>query len=166
LEGPGMGRCRGIDRPKHGLREPGLCLASTVTRSVFVVLKCAVMVEVPVFGCHFVEGGLLDGGMRSSQPGECRDGLGEEHDQHQGIRRHNPQQSAIEEQTLVRRPGHRSPIILYQLQNFEEHPLRQVPYARYKRPIVRAAPAQSPAPSAVEKRGGCIWSSCEDARAA
>ncbi len=120
-----MSRGRGIDRPKHGLRDPGLCLASTTTRSVFVVLKCAVMVVVPVLGCHFVEGGLLDGGVRSSQPGECRDGLGEDHDQHQGIRRHNPQRSAIEEQTLVRRPSHRSPIILYQSQTFQERPLHR-----------------------------------------
>ena len=104
-----MRRGRGIDRPKHGLREQGLCLANPATRSVFVVLKCAVMVVVSVLGCQFVEGGLLDGGVCSSQPGECRDGLGEDHDQPQGIRRHNPQRSVIEEQTLVRRPNHRSP---------------------------------------------------------
>jgi hypothetical protein len=61
-----MSHGRGIDGPKYGLRELGACLASTAPSSVFMVLKCAVMVVVPTLGCHFVEGGLLDGGMISS----------------------------------------------------------------------------------------------------
>jgi hypothetical protein len=57
---------RGIDRPECGPRELGIRLASTVTRSVFMVLKCAVMVVMPMLDSLVVEGGLLDGGMYSS----------------------------------------------------------------------------------------------------
>ena len=80
MERPCIGSSRGIDWPKHGLRELGVCLASTTTRSVFMVLKRAVMAVMPMLGCLFVEGSLLDGGMRSSLPSDGRDGLGEDHD--------------------------------------------------------------------------------------
>jgi hypothetical protein len=113
LERPCIGRGRGIDRPECGPRELGVCLlVSTATRSVFMVLECAVMVVMRMLDCLFMEGGLLDGGMRSPQPGQGRDWLGEDHDHDQGTRRHNPQQSAIEELTLMRRPSHQPRTIL------------------------------------------------------
>ena len=56
---------RGIDWPQCGLRELGVRGVSTTTRSVFMVLKCSVMVMMRMLDCLFVEGGLLDGGMCS-----------------------------------------------------------------------------------------------------
>ena len=57
---------RGIDWPQRGLRELGVRGASTTTRSVFMVLKCSVMVVMRMLDGLFVEGGLLDGGMCST----------------------------------------------------------------------------------------------------
>ena len=56
---------RGIDRPERGPRDLGIRLASTATRLVIMVLRSAVMVVMLMFGGLFVEGGLLDGSMRS-----------------------------------------------------------------------------------------------------
>jgi hypothetical protein len=56
---------RGIDRPECGPRELDIRFASIATRSVIMVLRCAVMVVMPMLGGLFVEGGLLDGGMYS-----------------------------------------------------------------------------------------------------
>ena len=56
---------RGIDRPERGPRDLGIRLASTATRLVIMVLRSAVMVVMFMFGGLFVEGGLLDGSMRS-----------------------------------------------------------------------------------------------------
>jgi hypothetical protein len=124
LKRPHIGRGRGIDRPECGSRELGVCLlVGTVTRSVFVVLECAVMMVMCMLDGLFVEGGLLDGSMRSPQPGEGRNWLGEDHDQHQGTRRHNPRQSAIEEQMLVKRPSYQPRTILRYSPNFRAHAL-------------------------------------------
>ena len=123
MEGSRIGRGRGIDRPERGPRELGVCLDSTATRAVFMVLECAVMAVMSMLDSLFVEGGLLDGSMRSPQPGQGRDWLGEDHDQDQHIRRHNPQKSAIEALTLMRRPSHQPRTILSYSPNFREHPL-------------------------------------------
>jgi hypothetical protein len=124
LERRCVGHGRGIDRPERGPRALGVCLLiSTATRSVLMVLECAVMVVMRMLDGLFMEGGLLDGSMCSPQPGQGRDWLGEDHDQHQDTRRHNPQQSAIEEQILVRRPSYQPQTILRYSSTFRAHAL-------------------------------------------
>ena len=56
---------RGKDRPEHGPRELGLSLGDAATRLVFMVGRCAVVVVMPMLDGLFVEGSLLDSGVRS-----------------------------------------------------------------------------------------------------
>ena len=55
-----------INQPERGPGDLGIRLASTATRLMIMVLRCTVMVVMPMLDGLFVEGGLLDGGMRSS----------------------------------------------------------------------------------------------------
>jgi hypothetical protein len=75
--------CRGGKlRPGRGSREVDTQFAATAhTRSVFVVPGRCVMVVCPVLDGRLVEGGLLQGGVHTSQPSERRNGLGDDHDQ-------------------------------------------------------------------------------------
>ncbi len=66
VAGSRMSRGRGKDQPQRGPGELGIRLASTATRSVIMVLRCGVMVEMPVLHSLLVEGDLLDGGMYSA----------------------------------------------------------------------------------------------------
>jgi hypothetical protein len=56
---------RGVDRPERGPRELDIRFVRTATRLVIMVLEYAVMVVMSMLDGLFVEGGLLDGGMRS-----------------------------------------------------------------------------------------------------
>ncbi len=65
MERSHIGCRRGKDRPGHGPRELDIRLARAVTGSVSMVLECAVMVVMPMLDGLFMNGGLLESGMRS-----------------------------------------------------------------------------------------------------
>lgn len=90
-----MRRGGGELRPGHILREPGALLIVPLPRAVFVVPGWPVMMVVPVLNGRFVEDGLLEGRVRATQPGEGRNGLGEDHDQRQDVRGRRPQRPGI-----------------------------------------------------------------------
>ena len=73
--------CRGGElRPEYGSGEVYLCLVVSVLGLVFVVLQCAVMVVVPVRDGRFMKGGLLQGGVCPTEPGQRRNGLGDDNE--------------------------------------------------------------------------------------
>jgi hypothetical protein len=63
------------------------------------------MTVVPEIDGRFVEDGLLQGYMRPTQPGERRNGLGEDYDQRQDLRRRYPQRLGIEGKKLMGWPS-------------------------------------------------------------
>ena len=96
----GLGERRG--RGEVGFsRSPGELGTRLVTGLAFVTLQCAVMVMMSPFDSHFVRGGLLQGRVSSTQPGEGSDGLGEDNEQRQDGRGHSPGRSPIQRETLM-----------------------------------------------------------------
>ena len=91
------------------LRQSSVRLTVPVAGLVFVVsgcaARCAVMTVVPEIDGRFVEDGLLQGCMRPTQPGEGRNGLGEDYDQRQDVRGRYPQWPGIEEKELMGWPS-------------------------------------------------------------
>jgi hypothetical protein len=63
------------------------------------------VVGVPVLDGRLVEGGLLRGGVRPTEPRQGRDGLRDDHEQRQDARGHRPQPSGIEERADMEGPS-------------------------------------------------------------
>ena len=72
---------------------------------VLVVLQCAVMVIVPVGDGRFMKGGLLQGGVHPTEPGQRRNGLRDDNEQRQHVRGHSPQRSGIGQGVHMERPS-------------------------------------------------------------
>jgi hypothetical protein len=105
-----MGRGRDELGPGRDLRrQSGVRLTLPVAGLMFVVpgytAGCAVMMVFPILDGRFVEDGLLQGGMHPIQPGEGRNGLGEDYDQRQDVRGRRPQRPGIGEQDLMGWPS-------------------------------------------------------------
>ncbi|HET9966358.1 MAG TPA: hypothetical protein VFQ10_13265 [Rubrobacter sp.] len=74
--------CRGGElRPEYGSGEVDIRLVVSVLGLVFVVLQCAVMVVVPVGDGRLMKGGLLQGGVHPTEPGQRCNGLRDDNDQ-------------------------------------------------------------------------------------
>ena len=74
--------CRGGElRPEYGSGEVDIRLVVSVLGLVLVVLQCAVMVIVPVGDGRFMKGGLLQGGVHPTEPGQRCNGLRDDNDQ-------------------------------------------------------------------------------------
>lgn len=74
--------CRGGElRPEYGSGEVDIRLVVSVLGLVFVVLRCAVMVVVPVGDGRLMKGGLLQGGVHPTEPGQRCNGLRDDNDQ-------------------------------------------------------------------------------------
>ena len=77
-----------------------------------VVPRRPVMARVPVLDCRFVEGGLLRGGVRPTEPRKRRDGWRDDHEQRQDARGGCTQPSGTEERADMEEPGYQPrPII-------------------------------------------------------
>ncbi len=100
-----MRRGGGELRTHSDLRQSGVRLAVPVAGLLFVVPGCAVMMVVPEIDGRFVEDGLLQGRMRPTQPGEGRNGLGEDYDQRKDVRGRCPQWPGIDEKQLMGWPS-------------------------------------------------------------
>jgi hypothetical protein len=99
-------RCRGGElRPEYGSGEVDIRLVVSVLGLVLVVLQCAVMVIVPVGDGCLVEGGLLQGGVHPTEPGQRRNGLRDDKEQCKHVRGHSPQRSGIDEHVDMERPS-------------------------------------------------------------
>ena len=68
-------------RPDYGSGEVDIRVVVSVLGLVLVVLQCAVMVIVPVGDGRLVEGGLLQGGVRPTEPSQRRNGLRDDNEQ-------------------------------------------------------------------------------------
>jgi hypothetical protein len=68
---------RGELRPEYGSGEVDIRLFV----SVLGLLQCAVMVVVPVGDCRLMKGGLLQGGVHPTKPGQRCNGLRDDNDQ-------------------------------------------------------------------------------------
>ena len=74
--------CRGGElRPEYGSGEVDIRLVVSVLGLVFVVLQCALMVVVPVGDGRLMKGGLLQGGVHPTEPGQRCNGLRDDNDQ-------------------------------------------------------------------------------------
>ena len=74
--------CRGGElRPEYGSGEEDIPLVVSVLGLVLVVLQCAVMVVVPVGDGRLMKGGLLQGGVHPTEPGQRCNGLRDDNDQ-------------------------------------------------------------------------------------
>jgi hypothetical protein len=81
-------------RPDCGSKEVGFRRALAPRELIMrVVPRRPVMARVPVLDCRFVEGGLLRGGVRPTEPRQKRDRLCDDHEQRQGVRGSRPQPS-------------------------------------------------------------------------
>jgi hypothetical protein len=68
--------CRGGElRPEYGSGEVDIRLVVCVLVLVVVVLQCSVMVVISVLDGRLVEGGLLQGGVCTTEPSQRRNGL-------------------------------------------------------------------------------------------
>jgi hypothetical protein len=71
--------CRGGElRPEYGSGEVDIRLVVSV---LGLVLQCAVMVVVPVGDGRLMKGGLLQGGVHPTEPGQRCNGLSDDNDQ-------------------------------------------------------------------------------------
>jgi hypothetical protein len=74
--------CRGGElRAEYGSGEVDIRLVVSVLGLVLVVLQCAVMVVVPVGDGRLMKGGLLQGGVHPTEPGQRCNGLRDDNDQ-------------------------------------------------------------------------------------
>ena len=73
----GVWCCRGELRPEYGSGEVDIRLVV----SVLGLLQCAVMVVVPVGDGRLMKGGLLQGGVHPTEPGQRCNGLRDDNDQ-------------------------------------------------------------------------------------
>jgi len=86
--------CRGSELgPECRWREVGIRLVVTPRVLIRVVPRLSVVVGIPVPHGRFVEGGLLRGGVRPTEPRQKRDRLCDDHEQRQGVRDSRPQPS-------------------------------------------------------------------------
>lgn len=91
--------CRGSELgPECRWREVGIRLGVTPRVFMRVVPRLSVVVGIPVLHGRFVEGGLLRGGVRPTEPRKRRDGLRDDHEQRQAVRGGCTQLSGTEEQ--------------------------------------------------------------------
>ena len=72
---------------------------------VVVLAQRPVMVVVSVLDGRLVDGGLLQGGVRPTEPSQGRDGLGKDHEQRQHVSSQGPRLSGIEEEAFMERPS-------------------------------------------------------------
>jgi hypothetical protein len=77
LKRAGVWCCRGELRPEYGSGEVDIRLVV----SVLGLLQCAVMVVVPVGDGRLMKGGLLQGGVHPTKPGQRCNGLRDDNDQ-------------------------------------------------------------------------------------
>ena len=76
-----VGCRRGELRSEYGSGEVDIRLVVSVLGLVIVVLQCAVMVVVPVGDGRLMKGGLLQGGVHPTKPGQRCNGLRDDNDQ-------------------------------------------------------------------------------------
>lgn len=69
---------------------------------MLVLDQRAVVVVVSLLDGSSVDCGLLQGGVRPTEPRQRRDGLGDDYEQRQHMRGHSPQWSEIEEGRMER----------------------------------------------------------------
>ena len=74
--------CRRCElRPEYGSGEVDIRLVVSVLGLVFRLLQCAVMVVVPLGDGRLMKGGLLQGGVHPTKPGQRCNGLRDDNDQ-------------------------------------------------------------------------------------
>jgi hypothetical protein len=74
--------CRGGElRPEYASGEVDIRIVVSVLGLVLVVLQCAVMVVVPVGDGRLMKGGLIQGGVHPTEPGQRCNGLRDDNDQ-------------------------------------------------------------------------------------
>jgi hypothetical protein len=107
-----VGRRGGEVLPERGPRDVGVRLAVSARGLVREVSRLAVVVGVPGLDGRFVEGGLLRGGVRPTEPRKGRDGLRDDHEQRQGVRGGCTQPSGTEERADMEWTSHQPQTII------------------------------------------------------